>query len=119
VSVEEVDAITDFIGDQPGNGPYILPPFDDDEPEMPELGRSDPSEKDELFEEAARIIVRSQQGSVSLLQRKLSIGYTRSARIVDQLEEAGIVGPFEGSKARQVLVGSDQELDAFLGSESS
>ena len=67
-----------------------------------------------LFEEAARIIVRSQQGSVSLLQRKLSVGYTRAARIVDQLEDVGIVGAFVGSKAREVLVADEMELDAFL-----
>ena len=60
---------------------------------------------------AARLIVRAQQGSVSLLQRKLSVGYTRAARIVDQLEDAGIVGPFEGSKARQVLVADEEELE--------
>ena len=73
---------------------------------------------DDYFEEAARIIVRSQQGSVSLLQRKLSIGYTRAARIVDQLEDAGIVGPFEGSKARQVLVSTESQLDDFFSNSS-
>ena len=76
----------------------------------------EPDEIDDLFEEAARIIVRSQQGSVSLLQRKLSVGYTRAARIVDQLEDAGIVGPFEGSKARQVLFSDELELEAWLRS---
>ncbi len=65
------------------------------------------------------MIVRSQQGSVSLLQRKLSVGYTRAARIVDQLEDAGIVGPFEGSKARQVLVGSEMELDEMLNADTT
>jgi hypothetical protein len=69
---------------------------------------------DDLFEEAARVIVRSQQGSVSLLQRKLSVGYTRAARIVDQLEDAGIVGPFKGSKAREVLVRTRFQLDNLL-----
>ncbi len=75
---------------------------------------TDDDEIDDLFEEAARITVRSQQGSVSLLQRKLSIGYTRAARIVDQLEEAGVVGAFVGSKAREVLVADELALDAFF-----
>ena len=112
VSVEEVDFITDFIAEQRGTGPYFLPSIEDS-PEMTVQGQA-ANDFDELFEEAARIIVRSQQGSVSLLQRKLSIGYTRSARIVDQLERAGIVGPFEGSKARQVLVQDESELAEVL-----
>lgn len=112
VSVEEVDDVTRFIGEQDGSGPYVLPSIEestttDREAEVLE-------ETDDLFDEAARIIVRSQQGSVSLLQRKLSVGYTRAARIVDQLEDAGVVGPFEGSKARRVLIESEFELDAFL-----
>ena len=112
VSVEEVDKLTEFIGRQPGPGPYDLPPLE----EAVETGREMEvlEDTDDLFTEAARIIVRSQQGSVSLLQRKLSVGYTRAARIVDQLEEAGIVGPFEGSKARAVLVESELQLDALL-----
>ncbi len=112
ISVEEVERITSFIARQPGPGPYLLPALVSDEEDPLSLPSS--GERDELFEEAARIIVRSQQGSVSLLQRKLSIGYTRAARIIDQLEEAGIVGPFEGSKARQVLVTSETELDSLL-----
>ena len=112
LSVDEVDCITEFIAEQPGLGPYYLPSIEDT-PEMTIAGRSS-DEVDELFKDAAQIIVQSQQGSVSLLQRKLSIGYTRSARIVDQLESAGIVGPFEGSKARQVLVQSLTELDELL-----
>ncbi|ARA91735.1 DNA translocase FtsK [Rhodothermaceae bacterium RA] len=113
VSVEEVDRVTYAIAEQPGPGPYILPSIEE------ELGGGDAStadveETDDLFEEAARIIVRHQQGSVSLLQRKMSVGYTRAARIVDQLEEAGIVGPFEGSKARKVLVADERELEELL-----
>jgi len=69
---------------------------------------------DEFLEEAARLIVRHQQGSVSLLQRRLKIGYSRAARIVDQLEQAGIVGPYDGSKAREVLVEDEAELDIML-----
>ncbi len=116
VSVDEIDRLMAFIADQPGAGPYILPPLEDHE--VPTLSAphaaDDDGGLDDLFEEAARIIVRSQQGSVSLLQRKLSIGYTRAARIVDQLEEAGVVGAFVGSKAREVLVADDLELDEFF-----
>ncbi len=65
-------------------------------------------EKDNLFEEAKRIVVMHQQGSVSLLQRRMKVGYARAARIMDQLEEAGVVGPFEGSKARDVLLTEDE-----------
>jgi S-DNA-T family DNA segregation ATPase FtsK/SpoIIIE len=71
-------------------------------------------ERDELFEQAARLIVRHQQGSVSLLQRRLSVGYSRAARLVDELETAGVVGPFDGSKARQVLIESMEELEMIL-----
>ena len=74
----------------------------------------DMSKRDPLFEEAARLIVASQQGSTSLIQRKFSIGYNRAGRIVDQLEVAGIIGPFEGSKARQVLVMDDYHLEQIL-----
>ena len=113
ISLEEVEALTDFIGDQPGAGPYLLPPMQDEAEESDTPGLED-ADRDDLFVDAARIIVRTQQGSVSLLQRKLSVGYTRAARIVDQLEDAGIVGPFEGSKARQVLIPSEIELDSYL-----
>jgi S-DNA-T family DNA segregation ATPase FtsK/SpoIIIE len=114
VSVEEVEAVTGFIGAQDGPGPYLLPPMDPHE-DAPTGAAGDSSEdRDDLFADAARVIVRSQQGSVSLLQRKLSVGYTRAARLVDQLEDAGIVGPFEGSKAREVLVSSEYQLDEML-----
>ncbi len=113
VSLDEVERVTRFIAEQPGPGPYWLPHLEDEHNGEPAGGGSG-DHYDALFEEAARIIVRSQQGSVSLLQRKLSIGYTRAARIVDQLEAAGIVGPFEGSKARRVLVQSEAELDELL-----
>ena len=116
VSVDEVDRLMDYIRSQPGPGPYILPSAE----EQPQLTlRSDANgEMDELFEEAARVIVRSQQGSVSLLQRKLSVGYTRAARIVDQLEEIGVVGAFVGSKAREVLVSDESALDQLLGTRA-
>jgi DNA segregation ATPase FtsK/SpoIIIE, S-DNA-T family len=113
VSNDEIERVAAFVAAQQGAGPYLLPPLDT---ESEGLGgpMGDDDERDDLFEEAARAIVRSQQGSVSLLQRKLSVGYTRAARIVDQLEDAGIVGPFEGSKARAVLVGSETELEGYL-----
>jgi S-DNA-T family DNA segregation ATPase FtsK/SpoIIIE len=116
VSVDEVDYITEFIATQQGPGPYALPSIEDT-PELEVVGGGSGGggdDLDDLFKEAARIIVQSQQGSVSLLQRKLSIGYTRSARIVDQLERAGIVGPFEGSKARAVLIQDETELEEIL-----
>ncbi len=74
----------------------------------------DPKERDELFEDAARIIVLTQQGSTSLLQRKLKLGYNRAGRIIDQLEAVGIVGAFEGSKAREVKVANEMALEQFL-----
>ncbi len=114
VSIDEVERVTRFIGEQPGLGPYWLPLVEEARAEEPAADASETY--DELFEEAARIIVRSQQGSVSLLQRRLSIGYTRAARIIDQLETAGIVGPFEGSKARRVLIQNEAELEALLRS---
>ena len=115
VADDEVDRLPEFIADQPGVGPYRLPEVDEG-PESASAGSLAASERDDLFDDAARIIVRSQQGSVSLLQHKLSVGYSRAARIVDQLEDAGIVGPFEGSKARQVLVPDEFELDSLLSS---
>jgi S-DNA-T family DNA segregation ATPase FtsK/SpoIIIE len=113
VSIEEVDRITTFIGAQHGEGPYLLPSLDLGEGSS-SSGSISSADRDDLFKEAAHIIVRSQQGSVSLLQRKLSVGYARAARLIDQLEDAGIVGPFEGSKARQVLVEDEMQLDQLL-----
>jgi len=77
----------------------------------------DKSERDKLFKEAAEVLVTAQQGSASLLQRKLKLGYNRAGRLIDQLEAAGIVGPFEGSKARQVLIPDLVELENFLNNE--
>ncbi len=115
ISVEEVERIVGFIADQEPPGPYELPSLE-------EAGHGPDStlgveDTDELFEDAARVIVRRQQGSVSLLQRKLAVGYTRAARIVDQLEEANIVGPFNGTKARDVLVEDEEELERLLSGE--
>jgi S-DNA-T family DNA segregation ATPase FtsK/SpoIIIE len=115
VSVEEVERVVDFVSEQPGVTPYTLPSLMDAGHGPTEtLGVED---TDENFEEAARVTVRRQQGSVSLLQRKLAVGYTRAARIVDQLEEAGIVGPHNGTKAREVLVESEEELERLLKGE--
>ena len=112
ISSDEVERITNHIGKQKGyTHPMTLP-------SVVENRRSAASAsggmKDELFEEAARIIVRHQQGSVSLLQRRLKVGYSRAARLVDELEAAGIVGPFDGSKAREVRCESEAELEALL-----
>jgi len=116
VSVDEVEDVVNYVANQPEVQPYTLPSLQDagHGPDVT-LGVED---TDENFEEAARVIVRRQQGSVSLLQRKLAVGYTRAARIVDQLEEAGIVGPYNGTKARKVLVDDEEELDRLLSEEA-
>ena len=111
ISTEEVDNICDFIGNQRGySEPYMLPSL----VEKSMKGPIDPSDRDPLFEEAARLIIRNQQGSVSLLQRRLKVGYARAGRIVDELESAGVVGPFDGSKSRLVLMESESDLEAVL-----
>ncbi len=114
VSTEEVEKITDFIGNQRGyNNKYELPVLEDETSSSGDI--PDPLEDiDELFEAAAKVIVLHQQGSVSLLQRKLKIGYNRAGRIVDQLYNAGIVGPYQGSTARDVLVEDEEELEQVL-----
>ncbi len=116
VDTPEVDRITDFIGSQRAYASaYILPEYVGEE-----NGTSidiDISERDELFVDAAHVIVNAQQGSASLLQRKLKLGYNRAGRIIDQLEAAGIVGQFEGSKARQVLIPDILALEELLNNE--
>lgn len=114
VSTAEVERITDFIGNQEGyNKKYELPVLQDESSSSGDI--PDPLDDiDELFEAAAKIIVLHQQGSVSLLQRKLKIGYNRAGRIVDQLFNAGIVGPYQGSTAREVLVEDEEELEQVL-----
>lgn len=117
VDTPEVEKITDFIGSQRAYpSAYLLPEFIDEAAE----GRAemDDGDRDSLFEDAARIIVQHQQGSASLLQRKLKLGYNRAGRIVDQLEAAGIIGPFEGSKAREVLIKDALSLEERLNSGS-
>lgn len=114
VDTPEVDRVTEFIGSQRGYpDAFYLPEYYDDADELAK-GDFDPNDRDELFEDAARIIVQHQQGSTSLLQRKLKLGYNRAGRIIDQLEAAHIVGPFEGSKAREVLVANEMALEQFL-----
>lgn len=112
----EVDAICDWIGEQKGySDAYLLPEFVGEEGDG-SLSSVDLSDRDPLFDEAARMIVLHQQGSTSLIQRKLKLGYNRAGRIVDQLEAAGIVGAFEGSKAREVLIQDEASLERLLNS---
>jgi len=115
IDTPELERITSFIGNQRGYPSAFLLP----EPDIESSGGAndvDLSQRDDLFEDAARIVVVNQQGSTSLIQRKLSIGYNRAGRIIDQLEAAGIVGPFEGSKARQVLYSDEYSLEQYLRS---
>jgi DNA segregation ATPase FtsK/SpoIIIE, S-DNA-T family len=113
VDTPEIERICDFIGAQRGyDSAYLLPEFEGED----EGGASavDLSDRDQLFEEAARLIVGHQQGSTSLIQRKLKLGYNRAGRLIDQLEAAKIVGPFEGSKAREVLIKDPVSLEQLL-----
>jgi DNA segregation ATPase FtsK/SpoIIIE, S-DNA-T family len=114
VDTPEVDRICEFIGNQQGyDDAYLLPEFVGDESGT-EKTEFDPSQRDNMFEEAARIVVTHQQGSTSLLQRRLKLGYNRAGRLIDQLESAGVVGPFEGSKAREVLIPDEYSLEQLL-----
>ena len=118
VDTPEVEAITDFIGSQRGYPEALLLPEVPDEhsEQMADIANE---ERDSMFEEAARILVLHQQGSTSLLQRKLKLGYNRAGRLVDQLEAAGIIGPFEGSKARKVLIPDEASLEQLLRGSGS
>ena len=118
IDTPEVKRITEYIGAQRAYAnAYLLPEYVGPDSEPTDLSDFDPSERDSMFREAAEIVVNAQQGSASLLQRKLKLGYNRAGRLIDQLEYAGIVGPFEGSKARQVLVQDIVSLDRLLGGE--
>lgn len=118
IDTPEVEKITDFIGSQKAYATaYLLPEFVGEESGI-NLD-VDISERDTLFREAAEIIVNAQQGSASLLQRKLKLGYNRAGRLIDQLEQAGIVGPFEGSKARSVNILDMTSLDQFFNNEQN
>jgi S-DNA-T family DNA segregation ATPase FtsK/SpoIIIE len=116
VDTPEVDGITDFIGTQRGYpSAFILPEYIDESASS--SSDMDRNERDSMFEEAAQVIVTHQQGSASLIQRKLKLGYNRAGRIVDQLEAAGIIGPHKGSKARDVLIPDLDSLARFLENE--
>jgi DNA segregation ATPase FtsK/SpoIIIE, S-DNA-T family len=115
IDIPELERITAFIGNQKSYPtPYFLPEYLDEG--SSDILDVDLSKRDGLFNDAARLVVAHQQGSTSLIQRKFSIGYNRAGRIVDQLEAAGIVGPFEGSKARQVLFPDEYSLEQYLNS---
>ena len=113
VDTPEIEKICDFIGSQRGyDSAYLLPEFEGEDEGGP--SSVDLSDRDALFEEAARLLVMHQQGSTSLIQRKLKLGYNRAGRLIDQLEAAGVVGAFEGSKAREVLVKDELSLEQLL-----
>ena len=118
IDTPEVDRVCDFIGEQQGYADaYLLPEVAGADGDAGSGNdEMDPSERDTMFEEAARCIVLHQQGSTSLLQRKLKLGYNRAGRLIDQLQHAGIVGPFEGSKARDVLIPDEYQLEQLLNS---
>ena len=114
VDTPEVEKIADYIGEQKGYASaYMLPEYSVDETTST-VGAFDPNEKDVLFEDAARILVSTQQGSTSMLQRQLKLGYNRAGRIMDQLEASGIVGGFNGAKAREVIISDLNSLEQFL-----
>ena len=114
ISTDEVERVTNHIGKQKGySNPFKLPSVLE---KKRQASATASVSEDELFEEAAHIVVRHQQGSVSLLQRRLKVGYSRAARMIDELEAAGIVGQFDGSKAREVLVETEAELEVILKS---
>jgi S-DNA-T family DNA segregation ATPase FtsK/SpoIIIE len=114
VDTPEVDRVCSFISEQKGYPQAFLLPEYMDEKDMEASGGFDPNERDPLFEDAAKLIVSAQQGSTSLIQRRMKLGYNRAGRLMDQLESAGIVGPSAGSKPREVLYKTDAELYDFL-----
>jgi len=117
VDTPEVEKITDFIGSQRAYpDAHLLPEYVSEEYESTKENNIE--DRDALFREAAEVVVNAQQGSASLLQRKLKLGYNRAGRIIDQLEAAGIVGPFEGSKAREVMFRDVISLHEFLAKEN-
>lgn len=114
VDTPEVERLAEYIGEQKGySSAFLLPEFVSED-STSTVGAFDPNEKDALFEEAARIIVSTQQGSTSMLQRQLKLGYNRAGRIMDQLEATGIVGGFNGAKAREVIISDLHSLEQFL-----
>jgi S-DNA-T family DNA segregation ATPase FtsK/SpoIIIE len=114
VDTPEVEKVIEFIANQPGfPEPYMLPEYYGDEENYGTVPLRY-SDLDEMFEDAARLIVQNQHGSTSMIQRRMKLGYNRAGRIMDQLEAMGIVGPSEGSKAREVLIYDEQELERYL-----
>jgi S-DNA-T family DNA segregation ATPase FtsK/SpoIIIE len=114
VDTPEVERLAEFIGEQKGYASAFMLPEYVNEEATSSVGAFDPNEKDQLFDDAARIIVSTQQGSTSMLQRQLKLGYNRAGRIMDQLEASGIVGGFNGAKAREVLISDLNSLEQFL-----
>ncbi|MBD8081670.1 FtsK/SpoIIIE family DNA translocase [Chryseobacterium caseinilyticum] len=114
VDTPEVERLAEYIGEQKGYASAFMLPEFVSEDGASSVGAFDPNEKDVLFEEAARIIVSTQQGSTSMLQRQLKLGYNRAGRIMDQLEASGLVGGFNGAKAREVLISDLHSLEQFL-----
>ncbi|MBK8568298.1 MAG: DNA translocase FtsK [Saprospiraceae bacterium] len=115
VDTPEVDQVIKFISDQKGYPePFYLPEYHGDDEDGGEMGAFDPSDADDMLVEAARLVVQSQHGSTSMIQRRLKLGYNRAGRIMDQLEAIGVVGPAEGSKPREVLLYDEQELERYL-----
>jgi S-DNA-T family DNA segregation ATPase FtsK/SpoIIIE len=116
VDTPEVDKVCEYIGSQKGyTTAYHLPEFSD--ADMEDSQKSEDfnfADRDKLFDEAARLVVSTQQGSTSLIQRRMKLGYNRAGRLIDQLEAAGIVGPFEGSKAREVMIKDEMSLEQLL-----
>ncbi|MFH1049768.1 MAG: DNA translocase FtsK [bacterium] len=112
ISTDEVEAICEHIGNQKGySKPYMLPSLNDNGGGAGAISRED---RDPLFADAARLVISLQQASVSIVQRRLKVGYARAGKIIDELEDAGVVGPYAGSKAREVICESEAELEAIL-----
>lgn len=115
IDTPEIEQVTDYIGSQQGYpDAFHLPEYVGDDDAGNNNSEVDLKKRDPLFEEAARLVVQHQQGSTSLIQRRMQLGYNRAGRIIDQLEAAGIVGPFEGSKAREVMIQDPQTLEQIL-----
>ncbi len=115
VDTHEVEKVIDYIAEQPGYPePHFLPEYHGDDEEIHGTSGMKLSDLDNMFEDAARLVVQNQHGSTSMIQRRLKLGYNRAGRIMDQLEAFGVVGPSEGSKAREVLIYDEVELDRYL-----
>ncbi|HFC01155.1 MAG TPA: DNA translocase FtsK, partial [Phaeodactylibacter sp.] len=115
VDTPEVERVIDFIGDQRGYAvPFFLPEFHGDDDDGNQPGAFNIKDLDDNFFDAARLIVQNQHGSTSMIQRRMKLGYNRAGRIMDQLEALGIVGPSAGSKAREVLIYDEVELERYL-----